>query len=411
MMQHSHPRNLLIKDYTYVLPDERIAKYPLAERDLSKLLVYKDGAIAEDIYRNVAAHIPQKSLLVFNDTRVIAARMFFNNANGAKIEVFCLEPAGNTEMAIAMAQTGSARWHCLIGKANKWKEKVLHLQQNELQLSAEIVERAADAFVVEFKWQPAELSFAAVLERTGAIPIPPYLKRQSDESDRQRYQTVYAHYKGSVAAPTAGLHFTPQILEQLKANEVKQAFVTLHVGAGTFKPVKSENIGEHEMHAEFIDVHVDAIQQLAAAYDAIISVGTTSLRTIESLYWMGVKLLLDSSLSIEALQIKQWEPYELEERLSGKMPSKAEALMALLETMQKRGVQRLISKTQIIIAPGYSLKVPDGLITNFHQPNSTLLLLVAAVAGDDWKKIYDYALSHNFRFLSYGDGSLIWKRA
>ena len=407
-----HPKNLSISDFTYQLADERIAKYPLAERDLSKLLIYKDEVISEDIYRNIHGHIPSNSLLVFNNTKVIPARLFFKNATGAKIEIFCLDPAGeNTDMASAMSQTQKTRWNCLIGRANKWKEKQLHFTASDFTLTAEIVEKKADSFVVEFTWQPENLSFAEILDKTGMMPIPPYLRRESEQLDQQRYQTVYALQKGSVAAPTAGLHFTEDVLGSLKNKNVQFTYVTLHVGAGTFKPVKAERMEGHEMHAELIDVDVATIRSLSDSLNQnIIAVGTTSLRTIESLFWMGQKAMLNPEASLPQLEIKQWDPYEI----TFEQTSKEQALLALralLQWMLKNKLNRLICKTQIMIAPGYKLRVADAIITNFHQPASTLLLLVAAVIGndkEDWKKIYDYALARHFRFLSYGDGSLLW---
>jgi len=403
-----HPRHLSIKNYTYSLPDERIAKYPLAERDLSKLLIYKNGEINEDVYRNLALHIPENALLVFNNTKVIHARLLFKNANGTIIEIFCLEPAGeNPEMASAMAKTKSARWNCMIGRASKWKEKILEFRTEDYTLSAELVERTPDAFVVEFNWQPEHFTFAEILDRTGMMPIPPYLRRASEEIDQSRYQTVYAQYEGSVAAPTAGLHFTEFVFEKLKAKHIESEYVTLHVGAGTFKPVKSETIGEHLMHAELMDVKIETIEHLLNAVSnkkkAVIAVGTTSLRTIESLYWMGVKTNLNPECSIHELEVNQWDAYDIPVSISGE-----QALQSFLVWIKKNDLQKILCKTRIMIAPGYRLKIADALITNFHQPDSTLLLLVAAVVGDKWKEIYDYALAHNFRFLSYGDGSLLW---
>lgn len=411
-----HPKELQIKDFTYDLPEERIARYPLAERDLSKLLIYSNGQIAEDVYKNVSEHIPANSLLVFNNTRVIPARLFFKSATGAKIEIFCLEPAGETDLVSVMGRTKSVRWNCLVGRASKWKEKVLHHTTNDFTLSAEIIERTSDTFVIEFSWQPEALTFAEILDKTGMMPIPPYLKRDSEELDLSRYQTVYAKYEGSVAAPTAGLHFTKAIFNSLQAKNITSAEVTLHVGAGTFKPVKSETIEQHEMHAEVIDVTVELLQKIVGAIktsevvktrDAapkIIAVGTTSLRTIESLYWMGLKALQKPDITLEELEIKQWDVYDggLQET------EPVAALNALIGWLQKNESDRLICKTQILIAPSYKLKIASALITNFHQPNSTLLLLVAAIVGDDWRKIYSHALQNNFRFLSYGDGSLLF---
>jgi S-adenosylmethionine:tRNA ribosyltransferase-isomerase len=420
-----HPKNLSITDFTYDLPDECIAKYPLQERDLSKLLIFKDGVISEDIYRKIAEHIPQNTLLVFNNTRVIPARIFFKNATGAKIEVFCLDPEsqplpspkGETnaedleDMAAAMMQTGKARWNCLIGRAGKWKAKQLKLAVNDVELTAEIVDRKADAFVIQFAWQPAELTFAEVLDKTGMMPIPPYLRRESEELDQSRYQTVYAVQKGSVAAPTAGLHFTDEVMNRLKEKGVQSAYVTLHVGAGTFKPVKAEKMEGHTMHAEMIDVDVATIERVIRSLDGnIIAVGTTSMRTIESLFWMGVKAQLNPGAAIGELEVKQWDPYELPEQPSTRERT-GEALKALLNWMHKHHMHRLLCKTQIMIAPGYELRVANAIITNFHQPASTLLLLVAAVIGHDehdWRAIYNYALQNEFRFLSYGDGCLLW---
>ena len=409
-----HPKNLSISDFTYRLPDDRIAKYPLAGRDLSKLLIYKDEVITEDIYRNIHRHIPQNSLLVFNNTRVIPARLFFKNATGAKIEIFCLDPAGqNADMASVMSQTGNTRWNCLIGRANKWKEKQLHFTCNDFTLTAEIVEKKADSYVVEFSWQPEHLTFAEILDKTGMMPIPPYLRRQSEQVDQQRYQTVYAIQKGSVAAPTAGLHFTEEVIAKLKDKGIESDYVTLHVGAGTFKPVKAEKMEGHEMHAELIDVSTGTIQHiLQSAGQNVVAVGTTSMRTIESLFWMGLKAQQCPEATLAQLEIKQWDAYEISAAVPGNEQTQ-QALQALLNWMDKNKLTRLLYKTQIMIAPGYNLRVANAIITNFHQPSSTLLLLVAAVIGnnkEDWKKIYDYALTHQFRFLSYGDGSLLWAK-
>lgn len=404
-----HPRDLQIKNFTYDLPESKIAKYPLAERDLSKLLIYRDGEIAEDVYRNIAEHIPENSFLVFNNTKVIHARLFFKSETGAKIEIFCLEPAEeNTEFASIMSKQKSVRWYCMVGRASKWKEKILEHRTADFTLTAEIIERTSDAFIIEFAWIPEQLSFAEILDNSGMMPIPPYLKRDSEEIDLKRYQTVYAKHEGSVAAPTAGLHFTEAIFEKLKTKNISKTEVTLHVGAGTFKPVKSETMNAHEMHAELIDVTIATIQRLLDSLQQnIIAVGTTSLRTIESLYWMGVKTKLNPEISLQNLEIKQWDAYEQTSQVS-KTYEVSEILEALIFWMKKNEMERLICKTQIMIAPSYQLKIANALITNFHQPNSTLLLLVAAVVGDDWKKIYKHALENDFRFLSYGDGSLLF---
>jgi S-adenosylmethionine:tRNA ribosyltransferase-isomerase len=399
-----HPREIHISDYTYSLPEEKIAHYPLQERDASKLLVYQNGSITESVYRNIADFLPENSLLVFNNTKVIHARLFFENASGGKVEVFCLEPLeANPEMASVMSRTKTIRWKCLVGRASKWKEKLLRKKTEHFELTAEIVDRTSDTFVVEFNWQPGHLTFAEILDKAGMMPIPPYLHRNSNEVDLTRYQTVYAKHQGSVAAPTAGLHFTEKIFESLHKKNIETTEVTLHVGAGTFKPVKSETLAGHEMHAELIDVTRETVEKLMAAKEnskPIVSVGTTSMRTLESLYWMGVKAADNQDASLQDLEIKQWDGYELR--------SSDNALSSLLHWMKVNRIERILCKTQIIIAPPYKPKVVNALVTNFHQPNSTLLLLVAAVVGNDWKKIYDYALHHNFRFLSYGDGSLLF---
>jgi len=410
-----HPKDLQIKDFTYELPAERIAHYPLAERDQSKLLVYRKGNITEDTYKNISSYIPAGSMLVFNNTRVIPARLFFKTATGAKVEVFCLEPAEQTDLVAVMSSRASVRWNCMIGRASKWKEKVLHHTTETFTLNAELVNRTSDAFVVEFTWQPATLTFAEILDKTGMMPIPPYLKRESEEIDLARYQTVYAKYEGSVAAPTAGLHFTDAVFNALQAKNISRAEVTLHVGAGTFKPVKSETMQGHEMHAEVIDITLDTLQQIAAALanrntgsdnaPQLIAVGTTSLRTIETLYWMGIKAKLNPGYNIDELEIKQWDVYEPALHIN---LTASEAILALINWLHQHNMQRIVCKTQIMIAPSYQLKMATALVTNFHQPDSTLLLLVAAVVGDNWKAIYDYALQRNFRFLSYGDGSLLF---
>jgi S-adenosylmethionine:tRNA ribosyltransferase-isomerase len=406
-----HPKELSIKDFTYELPDERIARYPLTERDQSKLLIYRKGQIAESIYAELAEQLPANSLLVFNNTKVVEARLLFEKPNGGKIEIFCLEPAEQYgDITTAMLQKGKVLWKCLVGGAKKWKEGTLVLQIQkkdapEVSLSARKVEQYADAYLIELSWDDPAMSFAELLHIAGVIPLPPYLNRAAEASDQERYQTIYAKYDGSVAAPTAGLHFTDHLFAKLAKKNIGHAFVTLHVGAGTFKPVKSETMQDHEMHAEFIDVAATFIEQLLQQItNPVIAVGTTSLRTLESLYWLGVKTKLEPAISAEALTITQWEPYELAQH---NIPA-SEALRALLVWVQHTRSERLITKTQIIIAPGYTFRIIQGLITNFHQPQSTLLLLVAAITQDHWKNIYQYALDHEFRFLSYGDGSLLW---
>lgn len=403
------PRTLSIKDFGYLLPEKRIAKYPLAERDASKLLIYKDRHITDDVYRNIADHIPNDSLLVFNDTKVVEARLLFQKKTGGIIEIFCLEPHQQyPDITTAMQQHKKVLWHCLIGGASKWKrgqllEKKIKYNSNDLVLNARYIEKAGESFIIELSWNNPALSFAEVLHLFGAIPLPPYIKRETEASDAERYQTVYAHYEGSVAAPTAGLHFTDTVFENLKEKNIDTGFLTLHVGAGTFKPVKSEIMQDHEMHAEHFTVTKSFIQNLIDHLDKnIIAVGTTSLRTLESLYWLGVKH--STVQRQEPPEITQWEVYSYNE----KTMSSREALEKLFNWMTEKGLKQISAKTQIIIAPGYQFKIVSGLITNFHQPQSTLLLLVAAFIGDNWRKVYDHALESNFRFLSYGDGSLLW---
>jgi S-adenosylmethionine:tRNA ribosyltransferase-isomerase len=401
-----NPQELQIKDFTYQLPDERIARYPLAERDLSKLLVYNRGEIKEDVYKNISEYLAPRSTLVFNNTRVIPARLFFKNAHGALIEILCLEPAGATDMATAMAQTGEAEWQCMVGRASKWKEKTLELNVPGLNLNAQITAQNKDGFAIKFNWQPVSLTFAEVLEKAGTMPIPPYLHRESEPIDAVRYQTVYAQRRGSVAAPTAGLHFTDAVFRLLADKDIDVEYLTLHVGAGTFKPVKSVTIGEHEMHAEVVEVNRQTLEHLLQKAEEkagpLVAVGTTSMRTLESLYWLGVKVLSNPAITSADLTIGQWDPY-----VGNTGFTSTQALAALLNRLQKNNMQALTFKTRIMIAPGYKPRMADGLVTNFHQPNSTLLLLIAALIGDDWKKVYDYALNHHFRFLSYGDGSLL----
>ena len=404
------PRTLSIKDYTYLLPEERIAKYPLAERDASKLLIYKDRQVTEDRYRNIASHIPNDSLLVFNDTKVVEARLLFQKKTGGVIEIFCLEPHQQyPDITTAMLQYEKVLWHCLIGGASKWKrgqllEKKIKYNSDDLVLNARYIAKSGDSFVIELSWNNPALSFAEVLHVFGAIPLPPYMKREPEASDAERYQTVYAHYEGSVAAPTAGLHFTNPVFEKIKKRNIHRDFITLHVGAGTFKPVKSDTMQDHEMHAEHFTASKTLIQNILDHIGKdIIAVGTTSLRTLESLYWLGVKA--STVQSPQSLEITQWEVYSHNE----KTISSKESLENLLNWMNERELSQVSAKTQIIIAPGYQFKIVTGLITNFHQPQSTLLLLVAAFIGAEWRKVYDYALKNNFRFLSYGDGSLLWR--
>ena len=404
-----HPKELSIKDYTYHLPDEQIARYPLETRDESRLLVYQEGTITEDRYKHVAQHLAEKSLLVFNNTKVIEARLIFRKSTGTPIELFCLEPAEHyADITTAMLSKRQVAWKCLVGGAKKWKEetltKTIHTPHTEFVLTARKKEKRNDHFLIEFSWNDEAHSFAEVLHLAGAIPLPPYLNRDADDSDTERYQTIYARHNGSVAAPTAGLHFTERIFKTLAAKNIDTGFVTLHVGAGTFKPVKAATMEEHDMHAEYIEVSQELITNIIGHLSAgIVAVGTTSLRTIESLYWLGVKTILQPGINSKELYLTQWEPYEL----PATNISTADALQGLLQWMDIAQLQVLVTKTQIIMAPGYTLKIADTLITNFHQPQSTLLLLVASIIGDDWQKIYRYAVDNNFRFLSYGDGCLI----
>ncbi len=428
-----HPKNISILDYTYELPASKIASYPLEERDASKLLVVgapnsagvmddaaAAGAVAEtaatqtfteSTYFNLDQALPSGTLLVHNDTKVVAARLFFEKENGSTIEIFCLEPAAiYKDITTAMLTKKEVLWGCLIGGAKKWKEGSLHIKYgNNHTLTATKHTTLADSYLIKFEWDNEAQSFAEVLEAAGNIPLPPYFNRAVEANDKERYQTVYAVAEGSVAAPTAGLHFTPRLFEKLAAKNITKAFVTLHVGAGTFKPVKAARMEEHEMHAEFIDVEKSFIEMLRDQFTAgnqnIIAVGATSLRTLESLYWMGAKIIAGNN-TIENISVNQWDPYELMPQ--NELPSTASALIALSNWMEQNSLSRLITKTQIIIAPGYRFKIIDGLVTNFHQPQSTLLLLVAAITNGQWKPIYNYALENNFRFLSYGDGCLIW---
>ena len=403
------PKHIAIHDYNYHLPADKIALHPLAERDASKLLIYKNEQIQQDQYRNIANYLPENSLLVFNNTRVINARIIFQKPGGSQIEIFCLEPAEMiSEYNSVMNKTGHCRWKCFIGGASKWKEQFLEksisISGSPCILRACISEKIPDAYIVEFSWEPQHFCFAEVLEVAGNVPLPPYIKRDSGIEDINRYQTIYAEHDGSVAAPTAGLHFTEDIFKSLQLKNIATENITLHVGAGTFKPVKATTMEDHEMHAEWIDVQVLSIQKLLQHHAMIIAVGTTSLRTLETLYWLGVKLAIDPA--IEKPELQQWDVYD--PALSGTNLSMKEALTSLLQWLEKRGLNRIFTQTKLLITPGYSFKVARALITNFHQPQSTLLLLVAAAIGDDWKKIYAYAMENEFRFLSYGDGSLIF---
>jgi S-adenosylmethionine:tRNA ribosyltransferase-isomerase len=480
-----NPKNISIADYQYELPSGSIAHYPLAERDASKLLIYRDGKIGEDIYRNIAAHLPEHSVLVFNNTKVVEARIVFQKSTGAEIEIFCLEPASEyADISSAMMRTGKVRWKCLIGGVSKWKAgQVLSktiagtfakkgeaygkgidspaqgiesqapdsespVQDSDIILEARYISKLEGAFLLELSWTPVEMSFAGLLHRAGQVPLPPYLRRAPDPSDSHRYQTIYARHDGSVAAPTAGLHFTEAIFESLAVRDIRQAFVTLHVGAGTFLPVKAGTMEQHTMHVEYIDVTKETIRDLLDALTGreggrrregvrswegvrkpegetsparlVIAVGTTSARTIESLYWLGMATIRDPLIAPGDLVVRQWDAYEQgwaadagerreeEQDRPGARTSPEQALQALLDWMEGQALDRLVTTTQLLIMPGYDWKIAGALITNFHQPGSTLLLLVASLIGKDWKRVYDHALEHGFRFLSYGDGCLLF---
>ena len=396
-------KNISIDEYDYPLPEERIAKHPLAERDASKLLVLKDGKLQASQFRNIGDFLPEKALLVFNETKVIRARLQFHKETGSHIEIFCLEP--EQDYQIAFSSASPVRWKCLVGNSKRWRDGLLQMRLSiagqEVTLSAERLERNDQYSEIKFSWTPANIPFAAILEAAGEIPLPPYLHRDAEPEDRDRYQTVFARYDGSVAAPTAGLHFTKPLLEQLKAKGFELDEVTLHVGAGTFRPVATPTIGEHTMHSETVIVRKSLIQNLINHLGgAIIPVGTTSTRTLESLYWIGM-MLHEEGLALRDLHVDQWYPYGNHPDLSTK-----DALQQILAYLEKHQLTRLEASTALMIAPSYRMKVITGLITNFHQPKSTLLLLVSALIGDQWKKAYQFALDNGFRFLSYGDSCI-----
>ena len=398
-------QEIAIAEYDYPLPDERIAKYPLAERDTSKLLLYRSGEIIEEKFSNLPSFIPQGALMVFNNTRVIQARLRFRKETGAQIEVFCLEPERPADYQQMFQETRECVWQCLVGNSNRWKSgvlsQVISIAGVDVTLSVERVSSAASVNLVRFSWDGG-FSFAELLDAAGELPIPPYLNRKTEESDKNTYQTVYSKIKGSVAAPTAGLHFTPSVLAALDAAGVQRGEVTLHVGAGTFKPVKSELIADHAMHEEYIEVQRSLIERLVAAGGAAVAVGTTSVRTLESLYFLGEQVYESPDIAEDELFVGQWTPYNKPHALPA-----VEALQALLRWMDVKGVDRVHSHTQIMIAPGYEFRIVKAIVTNFHQPKSTLLLLVSAFIGGDWRRVYDYALENGFRFLSYGDSSLL----
>ncbi len=408
------PKHIRISEYNYPLPDERIAKFPLPVRDQSKLLVYRHGEVSETLFHHLPDLLPAEGLMVFNNTKVIQARLHFRKETGALIEVFCLEPIQPGDYVLNFQQTEHAAWLCLVGNLKKWKEGTLRreltVKGSLLTLTATRGECRGTSHRVDFRWDNPAVTFADILEVFGELPIPPYLNRDTQESDKETYQTVYSKVKGSVAAPTAGLHFTPQVLDAIRTKGIDMEEVTLHVGAGTFKPVKSEEIEGHEMHTEYISVRRATIEKLIAHGGNAIAVGTTSVRTLESLYHIGCILLDNPDAGDADLHVHQWQPYERAaeaEARGATVPTATEALQALLHYLDAHGMEALHTGTQIIIAPGYDYKIVRAIVTNFHQPQSTLLLLVSAFVKGDWRKIYDYALAHGFRFLSYGDSSLL----
>ncbi|MCF8367551.1 MAG: S-adenosylmethionine:tRNA ribosyltransferase-isomerase [Bacteroidales bacterium] len=398
-----------INEFDYVLPKERIAQFPLENRDDSRLLIYHDQQISHDFFKNIAHHLPQNSLMVYNETRVVQARLLFKKSSGAAIEIFCLEPMEPTrEIQQAFEQTSGIVWKCLVGNSKKWKDEKLKLVFKRhgfvYNLFAERKQKVEDYSLIKFTWEPPTLSFSEILQQNGETPLPPYMNRPVSESDKNRYQTIYAQNEGSVAAPTAGLHFTPDVFKSLEAKGIKRQKVTLHVGAGTFKPVTSPNINEHQMHSEQIVIGLDTIIDLAENKEKLIAVGTTTVRTLESLYWHGVKSIINSKFDPE-IKIHQWDPYEEKYNIG---ITANEALSAVLAQMKQNKMQSITGETQLMILPGYIPKLPDILITNFHMPKSTLLLLISTFTADNWRRIYDCALENNYRFLSYGDSCLFY---
>lgn len=410
------PKDIQIQEYNYSLPEERIAKFPMEKRDESKLLIYNKGDVSHDVFKNITNHLQQGALLIYNNTRVIQARLHFRKKTGALIEVFLLEPYAPRDYEQVFHTHGHCAWVCMIGNLKKWRtvtsdniqtgretlSRKITVGEREVTLSVTLGAEEHTGHIVNFEWDMNDVSFADILEAVGELPIPPYLNRKTEESDKVTYQTVYSKIKGSVAAPTAGLHFTNAVLQDLDAHGIEREEVTLHVGAGTFKPVKAERIEDHEMHQEYIAVKRHTIERIIAHGGKAVAVGTTSVRTLESLYYIGCRLYRNPMLTEQQLGVEQWEPYDT----PCDIPA-VQALKCILDWLDRNGLQTLHSVTKIIIAPGYKYHIVEMLITNFHQPQSTLLLLVSAFIGDDWHKVYDYALSHDFRFLSYGDSSLL----
>lgn len=399
-------KHIKISDFDYPLPDERIAKFPLPVRDQSKLLVYRHGEVSQDVFTSLPSYLPSGSLMIFNNTKVIQARLHFRKETGALIEVFCLEPIQPNDYILSFQQTRKCSWLCMIGNLKKWKEgslsREIEIKGKTVLLTATRGECRGTSHWIDFEWNNDSFTFADILEIVGELPIPPYLNRETQESDKETYQTVYSKIKGSVAAPTAGLHFTERVLNSLKEKDIDLEELTLHVGAGTFKPVKSEEIEGHEMHTEYISVHKQTIEKLIAHHGEAIAVGTTSVRTLESLYYIGLILSQNPDASEEELHVKQWTPYENKIEMST-----VESLQHILNYLNRHEMETLDTSTQIIIAPGYQYNIVKAMVTNFHQPKSTLLLLVSAFVKGDWRAIYNYALANGFRFLSYGDSSLL----
>lgn len=399
-------KEIQIKDYNYELPDNRIAKFPKAERDTSKLLIYKSGEVLEDSFRSLPSYLPEGALMVFNNTKVIQARLYFRKETGALIEVFLLEPASPTDYELVFQTKGKCSWGCLVGNLKKWKtgklSRAIEYEGRSVNLTVERKGEYGTGHLICFEWDDETMSFAEVIDAIGELPIPPYLNRETEESDKTTYQTVYSKIKGSVAAPTAGLHFTDNVLASLDKHGIVRDEITLHVGAGTFKPVKSDCISGHEMHTETVCVNRRTLEKLIEHNAEAIAVGTTSVRTLESLYFLGLKIKANPQITMEEMHVNQWDPYECVSDITA-----VESIKYIIEWLDRNNKTMLHASTQIIIAPGYDYKIVKMLVTNFHQPQSTLLLLVSAFVKGDWKKIYDYALTHEFRFLSYGDSSLL----
>ncbi len=395
-----------IADYTYTLPESRIAKYPLEARDISKLLIYNKGTLEQNKFHKLTSYLPENGLMVWNDSRVLNARLIFHKDTGARIEIFCISPADDKDYNLALQSKGQSRWKCIVGNLKKWKSgtlvSVIDLKNKKINISANLIQRGSTEHVVEFRWDDKETNFAGIMEHSGLTPIPPYLNRESEPVDRQRYQTVYSNVSGSVAAPTAGLHFSAEMLENIKQSNIHISSLTLHVGTGTFQPVKTETIGSHRMHTEYFYASRDLLKRLKTHLGNITAVGTTSLRGMESLLQAGIKAMQGKTQLDAPQHISQWEAYNRPDHLTAE-----KVLDFMINDMDRLNITHITGKTSMMIAPGYPFLLPDRLITNFHQPGSTLLLLIAAYIGDDWKKVYDYALQHRFRFLSYGDSTLL----